>query len=96
MSSVFRARDWPTAFDGARRRSPGRIFCWGSRTGGHALILTTSADNLHKAHVRYIEARLVQLARAAGNAELDNGDDGRNSDLCPVHTAGRRSWARAS
>lgn len=40
-----------------------------------ALILTTSADNLHKAHVRYIEARLVQLARAAGNADLDNGND---------------------
>jgi len=40
-----------------------------------ALILTTSADNLHKAHVRYIEARLVQLARTAGNADLDNGND---------------------
>jgi hypothetical protein len=40
-----------------------------------ALILTTSADNHHKAHVRYIEARLVQLARAAGNADLDNGND---------------------
>ncbi|WP_371156992.1 GIY-YIG nuclease family protein [Jannaschia sp. 2305UL9-9] len=40
-----------------------------------ALILTTAADNLHKAHVRYLEARLVQLARVAGNADLDNGND---------------------
>lgn len=39
------------------------------------LILTTAADNLHKAHVRYLEARLVQMARAAGNADLDNGND---------------------
>ena len=39
------------------------------------LILTTAADNLHKAHVRYIEARLVQMARSAGNADLENGND---------------------
>ncbi|SFI51475.1 GIY-YIG nuclease family protein [Jannaschia pohangensis] len=52
-----------------------------------ALILTTSADNLHKAHVRYIEARLVQLARAAGNADLDNGNDPLPASLTEAQRA---------
>jgi len=30
-------------------------------------------DNLNKAHVRYLEARLCQLAKEAGRAVLDNG-----------------------
>jgi Domain of unknown function (DUF4357) len=38
------------------------------------LILFTSKDeNLNKAHVRYLEARLVGIAREAKQAELDNG-----------------------
>ncbi len=39
------------------------------------LILTTSGDHLHKAHVRYLEARLVKIAREAGNVDLDNSND---------------------
>ncbi|MBB5516585.1 hypothetical protein FHS89_002616 [Rubricella aquisinus] len=38
------------------------------------IILTTGADSLHKAHVRYLEARLVDLARRAGRVRLDNGN----------------------
>jgi hypothetical protein len=36
-------------------------------------VLTTRDGSLNKAHVRYLEARLLQLAAAADNAVLDNG-----------------------
>lgn len=39
-----------------------------------ALIVTTSANELNKAHVKYLEARLVEQARAAGAIALDNGN----------------------
>ncbi|OPY75364.1 MAG: hypothetical protein A4E65_03594 [Syntrophorhabdus sp. PtaU1.Bin153] len=40
----------------------------------HAVIFTSKDQNLNKAHVQYIEARLVQLAAEAKRAELDNGN----------------------
>jgi hypothetical protein len=39
----------------------------------HGYILSTKDNSLNKAHVRYLEARLIQLARAVDNATLDNG-----------------------
>lgn len=36
-------------------------------------VLTTKDDSLNKAHVRYLEARLLKLAAKADNASLDNG-----------------------
>lgn len=39
----------------------------------HGYVLTTKDNSLNKAYVRYIEARLLQLAAAADNASLDNG-----------------------
>lgn len=36
-------------------------------------VLTTRDDSLNKAHVRYLEARLIALAAAADNATFDNG-----------------------
>ena len=39
------------------------------------LILFTSKDeNLNKAHIRYLEARLLEIAKEAKQAELDNGN----------------------
>lgn len=38
-----------------------------------AVLVTSNANNLHKAHVRYLEARLVEEARNAG-ANLENGN----------------------
>ncbi len=40
----------------------------------HAVVFTSKDQNLNKAHVQYIEARLVELAREAKRAELDNGN----------------------
>lgn len=37
-----------------------------------AVFITTSANSLHKAHVRYLEARLVEIARSVGRIALDN------------------------
>ncbi len=38
----------------------------------HALILTDKDENLTKAHVRYLEGRLIQLAKASGRYEMQN------------------------
>lgn len=39
----------------------------------NAYVLTTTDDSLNKAHVRYLEARLVEIATTAGSVRLDNG-----------------------
>lgn len=38
-----------------------------------AVLITSAANNLNKAHVRYLEARLVEVARAVGRIPLENG-----------------------
>ena len=39
-----------------------------------AVLITSAANNLNKAHVKYLEARLVEEAKAAGRSPLDNGN----------------------
>lgn len=39
-----------------------------------AVLVTSAANNLNKAHVKYLEARLVEEARAVGRVALDNGN----------------------
>lgn len=38
-----------------------------------AVLVTTAGNKLNKAHVRYLEARLIDAARAVGRTPLDNG-----------------------
>ncbi len=40
----------------------------------HAIVFTSKDQNLNKAHVQYIEARMVALANEAKRCELDNGN----------------------
>ncbi len=40
-----------------------------------AVVVTTSDDALTKGHVRYLEARLIEIARDAGRVALDNGQE---------------------
>jgi len=40
----------------------------------HAVVFTSKDQNLNKAHVQYLEARLVALAAEAKRCELDNGN----------------------
>ena len=39
-----------------------------------AILVTSAANNLHKAHVKYLEARLVEEARKANQFLLENGN----------------------
>lgn len=39
-----------------------------------AVLITAAANKLNKAHVRYLEARLIAEARAIGRTPLDNGN----------------------
>lgn len=36
------------------------------------VLVTSAANNLHKAHVQYLEARLIEVARSVGRVLLDN------------------------
>ncbi len=38
-----------------------------------AVLITSAANSLNKAHVRYLESRLVEEARRAGRMKLENG-----------------------
>ncbi len=40
----------------------------------NAVLVTTGANNLNKAHVKYLEARLVEEAEEIGRTPLDNGN----------------------
>ena len=53
-----------------------------------SLVLFASKDeNLNKAHVQYLEARLVELAAAAKRAELDNGNIPQRPNLSEADVA---------
>lgn len=39
------------------------------------VLITSAANNLHKAHAQYIEARLVQEGLIANNSKLENGNN---------------------
>jgi len=38
------------------------------------VLITSAANNLHKAHAQYLEARLVEVARGVGRVSLDNAN----------------------
>ena len=41
------------------------------------IVFTSKDENLNKAHVRYLETRLIELARVANRAEIENKDEGK-------------------
>ncbi len=57
-----------------------------------AILITTSANNLHKAHVRYLEARLIGIAREVGAMPLDNGNQPAGSSLSEADSANMESF----
>lgn len=57
-----------------------------------AILITTSANNLHKAHVRYLEARLIAIAREVGAMPLDNGNQPAGSSLSEADSANMESF----
>ncbi|WP_375281848.1 GIY-YIG nuclease family protein [Pseudooctadecabacter sp.] len=57
-----------------------------------AVLITTSADNLHKAHVRYLEARLVTIARDVALTTLENGNQPSGASLSEADRANMESY----
>ncbi|MDA5640023.1 MULTISPECIES: GIY-YIG nuclease family protein [Agrobacterium] len=55
-------------------------------------IITTSANNLHKAHAQYIEARLIEKARSVGRMKLDNGNSPARPTLNEAARANMESF----
>ena len=51
------------------------------------IVFTSKDANLNKAHIRFLEARLIGLASAAKRAELDNGNAGSLPPLSEPDTA---------
>jgi hypothetical protein len=45
------------------------------------ILFTSSAENLNKAHVQYLEARLIELAKSAKRCDLENGNSPQRPNL---------------
>ena len=60
----------------------------------HAVVFTSKDQNLNKAHVKYLEARLVQLATDAKRAELDNGTMSQLPTLSEADKADAEAFLR--
>ena len=58
----------------------------------HALVFTSKDQNLNKAHVKYLEARLVELADNIKRCELDNGNNPTAPTLSEADTADAESY----
>jgi len=57
-----------------------------------AILITTSANNLHKAHIRYLEARLLAIARDVGAMPLENGKQPGGASLSEADRANMESF----
>lgn len=57
-----------------------------------AVLITSAANNLHKAHVQYLESRLVQEGIAAANIKLENGTNPSLPSLSEAAQANMESF----
>ncbi|MEM6306436.1 MAG: GIY-YIG nuclease family protein, partial [Pseudomonadota bacterium] len=57
-----------------------------------AYFLTTTSDFLHKAHVKYLEARLVERATDVGKVKLENNTKPTKSSLSEAATASMEEY----
>ncbi|WP_417629120.1 GIY-YIG nuclease family protein [Pararhodobacter aggregans] len=55
-------------------------------------LISTASDALHKAHVKYLESRLVEIARSVGTVDLDNSNTPTRSSLSEAATASMESF----
>jgi hypothetical protein len=56
------------------------------------IVFTAKDNNLNKAHVRYLESRLISIARSANRAELDNGTTSAEPTLSEADRADMESF----
>lgn len=57
-----------------------------------AVMVTTAGDALHKAHVKYLESRLVEIAIDASTTRLENGNIPPKASLNEAATANMESF----
>lgn len=57
-----------------------------------AILITTAGDSLHKAHVRFLERRLVDIATDAAKVRLENGNNPGGASLNEAATANMESF----
>jgi hypothetical protein len=57
-----------------------------------AILVTSAANNLNKAHVKYLEARLIEEARAVGKVALENGNLPSRSGLSEAAQANMEAF----
>lgn len=57
-----------------------------------AVLVTASANNLNKAHVKYLEARLVEEARSIGRITLENGNTPARASLSEAAQANMEAF----
>ncbi len=57
-----------------------------------AVLITSSANNLHKAHVKYLESRLVEIAHSVGSVSLENGNLPPRSRLSEASNSNMESF----
>lgn len=57
-----------------------------------AVLITSAANNLHKAHVKYLESRLVELALETKRMPLENGNAPTRSSLSESGVANMESF----
>lgn len=60
------------------------------------VLITTTSDNLHKAHVKYLESRLVEKAKFAGLTNLQNGNTPTKSSLSEAHISNMEVFLETS
>ena len=57
-----------------------------------AILVSTTGDMLHKAHVKYLESRLVEIARSVGKMTLENSSTPPRSSLSEAAFANMESF----
>ncbi len=57
-----------------------------------AVLITTAGDSLHKAHVKYLESRLVEIAKDIGRVPLDNANTPPRPSLSEAHVANMEAF----
>lgn len=57
-----------------------------------AVLITSAANNLHKAHVKYLESRLVEMALATKRMPLENGNAPTRSSLSEAAMANMEAF----
>ena len=57
-----------------------------------AVLITSAANNLNKAHVKYLEARLIEVAREVGRVPLENGTNPTRTGLTEAAQANMEAF----